>query len=161
MLLIELVEQVGRDDWKDGRPMGASWKLVEAAAKTRNVLTGRKEESMRERYSRIVANLEKHLPAAEFESLAGDKLKENGSRLSSWLQDDTVLLVELVKQVEQEGRKLKLLTGARQSGREHYDHFLPKNAEAMPLGKGCFIVVPRPGGLLAGNLGVRKAAALA
>ncbi len=47
---------------------------------------------------------------------------------------------------------LKLLTGARQREREDYDHFLPKNAKAM---------VPREGGLLAENLGVRKAAALA
>jgi DNA transposition AAA+ family ATPase len=45
------------------------WQAVEVAAQAQNMLTGRTAIGKQGHYKRVVADLDKHLPAAEFESL--------------------------------------------------------------------------------------------
>jgi hypothetical protein len=101
---VELVEQVGQEARKDCKPMGATWQLVEAAVKAQNVLIGRTAKAMCQRYNIFVRDLEKYLPAEEFESVAGEHKKRGAKgHCHAWRENDTVLLVELVQQVGERG----------------------------------------------------------
>jgi hypothetical protein len=78
LALVKIVKKV--EDRADGGPTGTFWELVLAAMEAEKVRPGTKAGTRIWHYHALVAGLEKHLPAGEFESL-DDQLKTKGSRL--------------------------------------------------------------------------------
>jgi hypothetical protein len=79
--LARIVNKV-EDGAADGRSTVPFWESVEMDMEAEQVRPDTKAGAQRAHYSALVAGLKKHLPAGQFETLAG-KLKTKGSRLGT------------------------------------------------------------------------------
>ena len=102
MVLFKIVKKVEEDGaWKivGGKSTSSFWQVV--AADVEIQMPGRGATSQ-DHYYALLVDLEKYLPAGEFEALA-DKLKEKGARLGQWTMDEKLVLFKIVKKVEEDG----------------------------------------------------------
>ncbi len=98
LALARIVKNV-EDGPADCRSTGRFWASVQAAMEIEKVRPGTKASALSAHYYALVAGVRKHLPAGEFESLAGE-LKTPWSRADLWTDNQNLALARIVKNVE-------------------------------------------------------------